>query len=255
MSARPSNVTVSAAALVIANLVPLFGVLFLGWSTGIVLFIYWLETVIVGFYHVPRLILATKPGWRNYLETATMLPFFALQFTMTVFVQGLIVVVLFNPGAEGMAELAAAPGSDAQPTPQEEWAAYFGLVDGEELALEQLPLVLLYTLIISGSYWALLGLFISHGVSFAVNFVKGGEYRRVTPGDIAAEPYKRVTLMQIAVMTGAVFWLILGQPFFVLLMLVVLKIALDLTAHHQERLRMMPGHGNSPGTIAHTRKQ
>jgi len=231
----------SAVALVTANLLPLFGVLILGWSAGIILFLYWLETVVVGFYNIPRILMASKGGWRNFMSKFVAIPLFCLQFGMMVFVQGLIIAVLFNPGAEGVAALAAAAESQETPTPQEEWAAYFGLVDGEELEVEQLPLVLLYTLIISGAYWALLALFISHGVSFAVNFVGKGEYLRVSTDDLAHEPFKRVALLQIAVMTGALFWMLLGRSIFVLVALIVMKIALDLAAHRQEHARMM-GH-------------
>ena len=42
----------SAKALVVANLVPLLGVVFLGWDVGAIVFVYWSENVIVGVYNV-----------------------------------------------------------------------------------------------------------------------------------------------------------------------------------------------------------
>jgi len=41
-------VTPSLAALVIANAIPLVGVLFLGWTVFPLVFLYWLENVVVG---------------------------------------------------------------------------------------------------------------------------------------------------------------------------------------------------------------
>jgi Family of unknown function (DUF6498) len=48
----------SMAALLVANAIPLIGVLFFGWSLITILVIYWLENGIVGFWNVPRILLA-----------------------------------------------------------------------------------------------------------------------------------------------------------------------------------------------------
>lgn len=49
----------SALFLIAANVMPLFGVLFWGWSVGAILLIYWLESAIIGVLNIPR-ILATQ---------------------------------------------------------------------------------------------------------------------------------------------------------------------------------------------------
>jgi hypothetical protein len=48
----------SAILLLLANLIPLVGVLFFGWSLLTILVLYWLENGIVGFWNVPRIIMA-----------------------------------------------------------------------------------------------------------------------------------------------------------------------------------------------------
>ena len=48
----------STAALLIANVIPLIGVLFFGWSLLTILVIYWLENGIVGLWNLPRIALA-----------------------------------------------------------------------------------------------------------------------------------------------------------------------------------------------------
>jgi hypothetical protein len=48
----------SMVALLVANAIPLIGVLFFGWSLLTILVIYWLENGIVGFWNVPRILLA-----------------------------------------------------------------------------------------------------------------------------------------------------------------------------------------------------
>ena len=48
----------SAILLLLANLIPLVGVAFFGWSLLTILVLYWLENGIVGFWNVPKIIMA-----------------------------------------------------------------------------------------------------------------------------------------------------------------------------------------------------
>jgi hypothetical protein len=48
----------SAVVLLVANLIPLVGVLFFGWSLLTILVLYWLENGIVGLWNLPRILLA-----------------------------------------------------------------------------------------------------------------------------------------------------------------------------------------------------
>lgn len=48
----------SAIALVIANAIPLIGVLFFGWSLLTILVLFWIENGIVGLWNIPRILLA-----------------------------------------------------------------------------------------------------------------------------------------------------------------------------------------------------
>lgn len=55
---RRTATTRSAILLLVANLIPLIGVLFFGWSLLTILVLYWLENGIVGLWNVPKIILA-----------------------------------------------------------------------------------------------------------------------------------------------------------------------------------------------------
>src|SRR3989338_6348873 len=59
MSKRTSS-QISLIALMVANSVPLWGVLFYGWDLFQILFIYWLESAIVGFYNIFKMIIVDK---------------------------------------------------------------------------------------------------------------------------------------------------------------------------------------------------
>jgi Family of unknown function (DUF6498) len=47
--------------LVAVNLIPLFGVLFLGWGLFAIMVLYWLENGIVGLFDLPKIALASAP--------------------------------------------------------------------------------------------------------------------------------------------------------------------------------------------------
>lgn len=44
--------------LILSNLIPLAGVLFFGWNIGLILLIYWVETVLIGLFNLPKLLTA-----------------------------------------------------------------------------------------------------------------------------------------------------------------------------------------------------
>ncbi|MHC5091316.1 MAG: DUF6498-containing protein [Planctomycetota bacterium] len=54
-------------ALLAANTIPLFGVLFFNWDSFSIVILYWAETFIIGFYNVLRMLLAKKKPRANLL--------------------------------------------------------------------------------------------------------------------------------------------------------------------------------------------
>jgi hypothetical protein len=53
---QPGLLTASAVALLLANLVPLGGAAFLGWSLSDVMVLYWAESAIIGFFNVCKIV-------------------------------------------------------------------------------------------------------------------------------------------------------------------------------------------------------
>ena len=48
----------SVIMLVLANLIPLGGVLFFGWQVFPIMFLFWFENVVVGVFHALKMLLA-----------------------------------------------------------------------------------------------------------------------------------------------------------------------------------------------------
>jgi hypothetical protein len=194
-------------ALVVANLVPLGGVLALGWGVYDVMLIYWLENGVVGLYTLARMATAG----RHPLATALIGPFFVVHYGMFWLVHGVFVVTLFGPtGPFGTAAPSAAPVGPSLP---------FALpIVGE------VPWV-------AGAGWALAGLLVSHGVSFVQNWLLGGERDGVEPREIMPRPYGRVVVLHLTLIGGGFVVMALGAPVLALVLMVALKIGVDAAAH------------------------
>ena len=84
----------TALALVAANLLPLVGVLLFGWDVASLLFLYWLESGVVGFFNVLRMAQAKGPA---SLAKVVLIPFFLLHFGLFMGGHLALLLGLFGP--------------------------------------------------------------------------------------------------------------------------------------------------------------
>ncbi len=205
-ASAPDWLRPSVVALVLANLLPLGGVLFLGWEIFPLVFLFWLENVVVGMFNVLKMLLATPSESGAWLVKAFMIPFFCFHYGMFCFVHGAFVFALLGRGVVEM-------GGFPRP-------AQFGRVlESQHLS------------------WAVLALVVSHGVSFGLNYLRSGEYRQARLEVLMHAPYGRVVVLHLAILGGGFLIMSLGSPVWALVLLIALKIGLDLRAHLRERRR------------------
>jgi len=201
------RVTPSLAALVLANPVPIFGVLFLGWTVFPLVLLYWLENVVVGAFNVAKLLMAQPREPAYWVGKLILVPFFVVHFGGFTYVHGALVVAFFGPkGAQPFDLLTAVPAA---------------------IRANQLG-------------WGVLSLVISHGLSFYWNYLKNGEYQRASLNALMGQPYGRVIVLHLTVLFGGWVVMLLGSPLFALVLLVVLKTAADWRAHQAERRKFAP---------------
>ena len=197
----PGWTSASVLALLLANLVPLVGVVGLGWDLGEVMVLFWAESGIIGFYSLLRLCYVA--GW-----TAVVLgPFFLAHFGGFMAGHFIFIYALFIQGVESDGTIAGG---------------------GEAGVFETL------TDVFVPLSPALVALFFSHGVSFFTNFLRRREYVGRNPSDQMKEPYKRVVVMHVTIIFGGWVILALGTPVWALILLLGLKTAVDLRAHRKE---------------------
>ncbi len=89
--------------------------------------------------------------------------------------------------------------------------------------------------------FGVVGLAISHGVSFWMNYLGRGEYKTLSPADVMTQPYGRLVIMHMTILLGAFVSIFLGTPLGSLLVLVVLKTALDLAFHLRQHRDVAAG--------------
>src|SRR2546427_9598209 len=90
------SVTPSLVALVVANALPLVGVLFLGWTVFPLVLLYWLENVVVGGFNVAKLLLAQPRQPVYWLGQGFFFPLLFVEFWGVPFLPCLLLVPVFR---------------------------------------------------------------------------------------------------------------------------------------------------------------
>jgi hypothetical protein len=221
----------SALLLILANTVPLFGVVLFGWRVIDILILYWTESVVIGVINVMRMakcpadnllagpipgqsgrqmpaevrtkLLARMPTGAMTALKFFMIPFFALHYGAFCYGHLMAVTGFFGASARGNGLVNS--------------LEYFWQVD----------------------YWiAVMAIVASHMYSYFANFVRGGEYRNTNLFLLMQRPYGRIVIMHIAIIIGAGFVAWLDSPLPILMILILGKICIDVRLHEKERVKL-----------------
>jgi hypothetical protein len=200
--------------LVAANVVPIFGVILLGWNIQSILLLYWVESAIVGFFNIVKMVTAQGEliprGLlaNEHVQTAGniisgvvqklfLIPFFIIHYGGFMLVHGVFLFALFaNPATTSIQSVIQ---------------------------------------IFQGISIGIVCLFISHGFSFFRNYVMNGEYKTAQPGMLMMQPYARIVVMHITIIIGGIVSMMFGQQVLILVILIVLKTGVDVVSHFAER--------------------
>ncbi|HEX5823731.1 MAG TPA: DUF6498-containing protein [Candidatus Limnocylindrales bacterium] len=233
--ARATSTTSSALVLVAFNVIPLIGVVFWGWNVATLLVLYWVENGIVGILNVPKMLLARgqpdpsegelRINGRVSTSRAGMVVFFLIHYGIFWVVHG---VFVFSLSAFAALTGGGSGAGAIQPVGPDGFGGVFpGPIDTAVTAGARGP-------DLSAVAWGALGLAISHGASFVINFLGRREYLRISAGRQMFAPYGRLVILHMAILLGAFVSLTIGSPIGALIVLVVLKTIVDLTLHLRE---------------------
>jgi hypothetical protein len=189
-------------SLVLANLVPVIGILFLGWDLFSVMFFYWLESAVIGIYNLPKMLMAQVSEEKDpdaprvtAIFTSTKITaviFFILHYGGFMLGHGFVIFAFFGP-------------------------------------VEISPLNVLL---------GVASLTISHGVSFKTNFIDQREYEKVNLSQQMFAPYPRIIILHLSIFAVAFLVALAGSTQIALIILVAVKIVIDLRAHIKEHIRL-----------------
>ena len=191
----------TAIALIVANLVPLVGVLFYDWSLFTIIFCFWLESAVVGFYNIFKMVIIVN------FRSIFRVPLFVVHYGAFMAAHLIFIFGLFS---------------------SDEMSSYGGRFSG------LFPSADLLTSHIMNVWPAFLVVFVSHGISFFYNFIGKKEFLRSTPEKQQNAPYGRIILMHFTIILGGGLIITLGAPVPALVLLIVLKIVSDVHAHLKE---------------------
>lgn len=200
------KLTYSDWLLLVTNLFPLYGVWFEDWNPKQMFLVYCLETVIIGGYNIIKMIIVTlnkkADVWENVNGYKTMMTgwFFILFF---IFHYGLFVFIQTGifAGVSGLRE-----------------HGNFG------------PLTFLQNIFSYLNYDARLVLYIfivMYGVRTMFDFILSGKYRSASLGVLLFQPYGRIFIQQLVVITGSIF-LAFGAGKVFMLIFVAVKIIFEI---------------------------
>ena len=117
---------------------------------------------------------------------------------------------------------------------------YGGFAAGHLMALGfllHLDKPLEYFQIVGPMFWlAAISLFLSHLYSFFANFLGQQEYTERSESEQMFKPYRRVFILHFIILFGGVFIMSLPHLEYLIVLLVLLKIALDVRAHLKDHM-------------------
>lgn len=191
-------------AAIVLNFVPIAGVLFWGWSAFALVFLYWLENIVVGGRTFVSMLAS---GFADTARTALPLTlflsgFFLFHYGLFCFGHGVFVTLFFGT-AQGVAAASGNSPLDLVAVTRAMFAAVPGLTSGF------ISIVIWQTLLL-------------------VLFLIGGGFRRATPIELMTAPYPRIFILHFAIIGGAALVLALHLAIGGLVVLAVMKTLFDV---------------------------
>lgn len=186
------------AAAIILNLIPVAGVLFWGWSAFALIFLYWMENLVIGARTLLSMLAnALVTSGANWPGTLFFMLFFTVHYGMFCFGHGTFIMALFGNGAYGES-IIDLPGA---------LRTVFATQTNLYLGLASIVV------------WQI--------IQFVL-FLARGEAKRTSPSALMGAPYPRIMILQVTIIFGGFVLMLLNQPAGGILILALVKMAYDV---------------------------
>lgn len=217
--------TPASLVLIAMNLVPLIGVVLFGWDAGTIIFLYWLENVLIGILNIPKLL-----SCRGYVPRSG---------------EEIKIRQELSEATGVFAQSQAADGGRVPIGALLFLAVFFSVHYGIfcfghymfiQSLFEGMPKFSELPTALAGGFllWSLLGLALSHSVSMIINFYGKKEYLTRSANVQMFLPYTRIIVLHMVIIFGGFLALVFNEGLGILIMLVIIKTVVDLFAHQVE---------------------
>lgn len=192
------------------DLFPIIAVLTMGWGAVALVFLYWLENLIIGAVTLAKMTATSmRDGPVGLIGMAFLGPFFFVHYGMFCFVHGVFVSVFANLSSN------SDPGF---PSP-------VGLIEQALASGPNMPTFVL----------AIIGVQI---ILFVQDYLLRGEYRETTIDKEMMAPYGRIIILHFGIFAGAFAMVALGEPMLGILALILLRALWGIFLTVRRRLRL-----------------
>ncbi|QQG50250.1 MAG: hypothetical protein HZB70_01545 [Candidatus Berkelbacteria bacterium] len=215
---------VSVAVLVLVNLIPLAGVKYYDWDLATLMFGYWLETLVLCFFSVIKILCSKSQDRRPEIKVEVnprtlhfrLRPIGRFEHAVTFLAWSAIFLLVHLTLIFTLLS--------------NQTAGQFGFIEVRTIA------EFFYR---TDAKFFLLAVFLSHLFSFGVNYIGKQENLIFSPKELMVQPIRRVMALHLAILGGALILARLDTLTGFLWILVILKIILDIIAHLEEH-RIVP---------------
>jgi len=185
------------AVLLLLNALPVYGVFNWGWQSFDLIFLYWLENLIIGVFTLLRMLLRPYRHVIDYVMAIFFAPFFTLHYGMFCLGHGSFVFSLFGPQDSAS-------------------AGFFGVLGQIWPTLQTNHLL-----------WAAICLLLLQVFDWARDLRQNG------PGfggikDLMVAPYRRIIVLHVGILGSGFALTALNEPVVGLIILVLVKTAFDV---------------------------
>ena len=203
-----------AWVILAVDLFPIVAVLTLGWGAAPLVFLYWLENVIVGAVALLRMIAASVTKGVMGMGMLFLGPFFTVHYGGFCFVHGQFVNMYASMGPGGKI-LNGGPGFPN-------------------------PLELIQNALASGAYmtWFVTAIVAVQALLFVRDFILRGEFRTAKIEEEMSAPYTRIFVLHIGIFAGAGALMLIGNPLWGILGLIVLRAIWGVFLTIRRRMRL-----------------
>lgn len=177
------RLTQSDWSLILANLLPVIGVWFYGWSANEVFLVYAVETIIVGMFTIIKLFIAGQVKKKDVFNTDVPQQKQSYWFFIFFFIVHYGMFVAIQMGI------------------------FFGVSDlGDKFGISFFNFFSKWPDMLTYEAYIMLGVFIvSYGIRMITDFIMTDEYKTSSLGQIMFQPYGRIFVQQLTVIIGSMF--------------------------------------------------